>query len=118
MSIAARTLVSYRRAMDRVGETILIRRFSGTGPARPKVDVSVRARISEYQPDELIGGIEQARRRAIVLHDDLIKAGFALPITNSDFAVVQGKQHAIRVPDNMTRRVAGVTIAYELQIIG
>jgi hypothetical protein len=108
----------YLDALDEVGEIITIRRFTGTGPNRPKFDVDVRARVMSYQPNEMLAGIQQADRKAIVLHEDLVAAGIALPLTNSDFAVVQGKQHAIRVPDNMTRRVAGVTIAYELQIIG
>lgn len=108
----------YLAALDEVGETITIRRFTGTGPNRPKFDVEVRARVMGYQPNEMVAGIAQADRKAIVLHEDLIAAGFALPITNADFAVVQGKQHAIRVPDNATRRVAGATIAYELQIVG
>lgn len=109
---------SYRTNLAKYGETITIRRFTGSGPNRPKFDVDVRARVTGYQPNELVGGIAQADRKAIVLHEDLVNAGFALPITNADFAVVAGKQHAIRVPDNMTRRVAGVTIAYELQIVG
>lgn len=108
----------YLAALDEVGEIITIRRVTGTGPNRPKFDVDVRARVTGFTPQELIGGIQQADRKAIVLHDDLVAAGFALPITNSDYAVVQGRQHAIRVPDNATRRVAGVTIAYELQIVG
>lgn len=108
---------AYARALGDF-ETILIRRYTGTGPNRPRFDVPCRARVTGFAPQEMIAGIQQADRKAVVLHDDLIAAGFALPITNADFAVVQGKQHAIRVPDNATRRVAGVTIAYELQIVG
>lgn len=108
----------YLAALDEVGETITIRRFTGTGPNRPKFEVDVRARVTGFAPNEMVAGIQQADRKAIVLHQDLVDAGLALPLTNADFAVVQGKQHAIRVPDNATRRVAGVTVAYELQIIG
>lgn len=108
----------YRAALDEVGEIITIRRFTGSGPNRPKFEVQVRARVTGYQPNELIGGIQQGDRKAIVLHDDLVGCGLALPLTNSDYAVVKGRQHAIRVPDDATRRVAGQPIAYELQIIG
>jgi hypothetical protein len=108
----------YRAALDEVGEVITIRRFTGTGPNRPKFEVNVRARVTGFQPQEMIGGIQQGDRKAIVLHEDLVNAGFALPITNADFAVVQGRQHAIVAPDNATRRVAGETIAYELVIKG
>lgn len=108
---------SYARALGEF-ETIKIRRFTGTGPNRPVFEVDVRARVTGYAPNEMVAGIAQADRKAIVLHDDLIGTGLALPLTNSDFAIVQGKQHAIRVPDNATRRVGGQTIAYELQIVG
>lgn len=108
---------SYVRALGEF-ETVIIRRFTGTGQNRPKFDVPCRARVTGYTPQEMIGGIGQADRKCILLHDDLIAGGLALPLTNSDFAVVQGKQHAIRVPDNATRRVGNVTIAYELQIVG
>ncbi len=108
----------YRLALNKRGETIKIRRYTGTGPNRPMFEVECNAVVTGYQPDEMVGGIQQADRKAIVLHEDLEGTGLALPLTNSDFAVVQGKQHAIRVPDNFTRRVAGVTIAYELQIVG
>lgn len=108
---------AYARALGDF-ETILIRRYTGSGSTRPRFDVPCRARVTGFTPQEMVAGIQQADRKAIVLHDDLIDAGFVLPITNSDFAVVQGKQHAIRVPDNATRRVAGVTVAYELVLIG
>lgn len=109
---------SYERSLAEYGETIKIRRFTGSGPTRPMFEVEVRARISGYAPQEMVGGIAQADKKAIMLHEDLVKAGFSLPLTNADFAVVKGKQHAIRVPDDATRRVAGTIIAYELQIIG
>jgi hypothetical protein len=116
MNVAS-IIASYRLALGEF-ETIKIRRFTGTGPNRPMFEVDVLARVTGYTPQEMVGGIAQADRKAIVLQEDMIKAGLTLPLTNSDFAIVQGKQHAIKVPDNATRRVGGVTIAYELQIVG
>lgn len=108
----------YREALSKRGETIKIRRYTGTGPSRPMFEVECRAVVTGYQPEEMVGGIQQADKKAIVLHEDLAGTGLSLPLTNSDFAIVKGKQHAIRVPDDATRRVAGVVIAYELQVIG
>ena len=108
----------YRRSLAEYGETIRIRRVTGSGPNAPKFEVDVLARLSGYAPSDRVGGIQQPDKKAIVLHDDLGAAGLALPLTNADFAVVQGKQHAIRLPDDKTRRVGGVTIAYELTIVG
>lgn len=110
-------IASYRRSLGEF-ETVKIRRFTGTGPNRPMFEVDVLARITGYAPQEMVGGIAQADRKAIVLQEDLVKAGLTLPLTNADSVIFQGKPHAIKVPDNASRRVGGVTIAYELQIVG
>lgn len=109
---------SYRANLRKYGEPIKIRRYTGSGPSRPMFEVEVYARVTGFTPNEMVAGIQQADRKAIVLHEDLVAAGLALPLTNADKAVFQGREYAIRVPDNATRRVAGVTIAYELQIVG
>lgn len=117
MSVVGRIKASYRRGFAARGdtvETIKIRRFTGTGPNRPMFEVSCPAVVTGFDAEELVGGIQQADRHVILMHDDLLNVGFALPITNSDFVVRKGRQYAIRVPDDASR--AGV--AYELQIVG
>lgn len=108
---------AYARALNEF-ETVKIRRYTGTGPNRPYFDTECRARVTGFAPNEMVAGIQQGDRKVILLHSDLVLAGFALPITNQDFIVIQGRQHAIRVPDNASRRVGAVTIAYELQVVG
>ncbi|MPZ41307.1 MAG: hypothetical protein GEU95_25325 [Rhizobiales bacterium] len=109
---------SYRRMLDQVGEPILVRRYTGTGPNRPKADVEVRARVTGYEPHELIGAIQQGDRKVILLAEDLVAGGFALPITSADKVVVRGKELAIHAPDDSSRRIAGELVAYELQVRG
>lgn len=103
-----------------VGEDIVIRRYSGpAGPDRPYTDTVARARVTGYQPRDLVGGIVQGDRRVIVLVDTL---GALLPIVpgrdSDDRAVVRGKELTILAVDDSTRRIGGTLIALELQVRG
>ena len=109
---------TYRRMIDAVGETIMIRRYTGTGTARPWFEVAVRARVTAYEQKDLVGTIQQGDRKIILLAEDLIERQFAMPVTANDKAVVRGRELQIVAPDDSTRRIAGVLIAYELQVRG
>lgn len=109
---------AYRRMLDLVGEPVLIRRYTGTGTSRPRFDAAVQARVTEYDPSELIGSIQQGDRKLVVLAQDLIDAQFALPLRKGDKAVIRGRETNIEAPDDNTRRVQGVLVAYELQCRG
>lgn len=109
---------TYRRDMDAVGETVLIRRYTGTGSARPRFDAAVKARVVDYEPKDLVGLIQQGDRKLIVLAEDLIAAQIPLDLRKGDKSVVRGKELNIEAADDSTRRVAGVLIAYELQVRG
>lgn len=107
----------YRRHLGKF-ETISIRRYSGTGAARPRFDWDVSARVVEFKADELVGSIVQGDRKLIVLHEDLVNAGFPFPIgTGANWkAVVRGKELQIKSIDDNTRRLEGVCIAYDLVV--
>jgi hypothetical protein len=109
---------SYRRELTRHGETIQIRRYSGTGPGRTFVDTPAQARVRGYQPQELVNTIQQGDRNVIVLAEDLVNGGFAMPVLASDKCIVRGKELAIQGVDDSTRRVGEVLIAVELQVRG
>ena len=108
----------YRSMMNERGETVSIRRYTGSGTNRPRFDVDAMAVVTGYAPKDLVGTIQQGDRKVILLAEDLIDAQFALPITASDKIVIRGKELAIIAPDDSTRRVSGVLIAYELQVRG
>ena len=57
-----RILASYRRMLEEVGEDVTVRRYTGSGTDRPKVDVTCSARVVGYSPDELTGVIQQGDR--------------------------------------------------------
>lgn len=109
---------TYRRFISEAGETVTFRRYTGAGTNRPKFDADAIARVVDYEPNELVGSIQQGDRKLIVLADDLIEAQFAIPLRKGDKAVVRGKELNIEAPDDNTRRVRGVLVAYELQVRG
>lgn len=98
-----------------VGETIHVRRYTGTGPTRTYVDAATTARVTGYAPRELVGGIVQGDRKVIALVDTL---GAVLPLTTSDKLVIRGREVAIKAVDDNTRRIGGVLIALEIQAAG
>lgn len=108
----------YRNMLADLGETIIIRR-NNPSPAAP-TEVTVRARVAGYQPQDLVGGIKQGDRRVIVLALDLDASGFPLPLKTggTDKAVVRGRVLNIGVVDDSTRRVGGELLAYEITATG
>lgn len=105
----------YRRGLGQF-ETISIRRYTGAGSARPKFDWDVQARITGFDPQELVGSIVEGDSKLIVLHEDLVNAGFPFPIgTGANWkAVARGKELQIKAVDDKTRRLGGEIIAYEI----
>jgi len=115
----------YRAQLAAVGEIVTIRRYTGTGTNRPKIDRTVLARVVGYSPNELVGTIQQGDRKFIVLADDITEPTtdsppqtLTLPIVTSDKVVVRGKELQIVAVDDSTRRVQGVLIALEMQARG
>lgn len=98
-------------------ETIVIRRYTGAGTVRPKLDVEARGKATQYGADELIGTVQQGDLKVIVLVDDLRSRGFALPVTTNDKAVVAGKEYAIVNP-GARKAMDGTPVAYEMQVRG
>lgn len=108
----------YRDQITEHGETIAIRRYSGTGAGRTYVDRDCLARVTGYSPSELVGSIIQGDRKVIVLADDLDGESPPFAIAKTDKVVVRDKELAIMMVDDSTRRVGGTLIAYELTARG
>lgn len=53
-------------ALLRGGSDITLRRITGTVPSLTNVDVTVRASVRSYQPQELVGGISQTDSQVII----------------------------------------------------
>jgi hypothetical protein len=117
MSLVDRVKAAHRKAMDAVSERILVRRYTGVSN-RSRFDAEVRGRVWDYEPNEIAGPIEEGDRRVRVLVEDMIAAQIPLDLREGDKVVVRGKELNIEAADDNTHRVAGVLIAYELQVRG
>lgn len=99
-------------------ETIAIRVYTGAGENRPYFDYeNIRARVTGYDPAELAGPIIQGDRKIIALAEDVESAGVPLPLQNGanwKVIVEQSKELQLKVPNNSTRRLGGVVVAYEI----
>ncbi len=98
-------------------ETIIVRRYTGSGTNRPKFDAAVRGKAWDFSDRELIGSIQQGDQRVLVYVDDLIEKGFALPLTSADKVVVKGKEIAIISP-GQRKAEDGTLVVYDLQARG
>ena len=107
---------AYLDALTEVGELVAIRTYIGI--TETYSDATVRARVVDLSPDQLVGPIVQGDRKLIVLAADVIAAGIELTATQNCKAVVRGKELQIKAVDDNTRRVAGELIAYELVVGG
>lgn len=105
----------YRRGLGKF-ETVSIRQYTGAGTSRPRFDWDVQARVTDYIADELTGPIVQGDRKIILLHEDLVNAGFPFPIQSGPNwkVVVRGTELQIRPIDDNSRRLGGELIAYEI----
>jgi hypothetical protein len=112
---ADEALASHRAFINEVGETITIRRFTGSGAPRPKTDTTTKARVVGYRPEEMLAPITQGDRKVIALVDDL---SAILPVVLTDKVVIRGKELAIKAIDDNTRRIGGTLIALELTVGG
>lgn len=114
MALADRVLARYRQQISRVGQTVAIRRYTGTGPARTYVDTATKAYVRNYASSELVGAIVQGDQIAITPVDDLAAI---LPVTTNDKLVISGEvEKAIK--NVRKRRVAGTLIALEIHAAG
>jgi hypothetical protein len=98
-------------------ETIVIRRYTGTGTNRPHFEASVRGSSRRYHATELLGNIVQGDQEILILVEDLIQKKFPLPVTTNDRVVVAGKELAIIAP-NERADLDGTLIVYDLQARG
>lgn len=102
---------------------VTVRRYVGqAGPNRVSIDVDCRAWIKRARAlggaSALVSDVMQAEFTAVVLVEDLVVAGFALPITTADKLVFNGREMAISFPDDATRSVGTELVAYNLTVKG
>ncbi len=98
-------------------EPIIVRRYTGAGANRPKFDAAARGRAWNESAEALVGTAQEFNQRVIILVDDLIARGFALPVTTADKLLVKGREIAIVNP-RPRKAQDGTLVAYDIQAKG
>lgn len=115
---AATVAAAYARALTAQlgpGETVTLVRRGDAGVYQ------VKARVTDFIPADLAGAVQQGRRNAIILAADVVASGFPLPFKVNMDQIVWGSlptTNTVSKIDAATRRVAGVLVAYELDLEG
>ena len=102
------TSASYARALT---DRVTVSRGATTA-------TNIHARVVGYEPAELVGGIVQGDRKAILLYADLVATSFPLPIVKTDRITWNGRVMSVMSADDATRRAGAVTVAIEVQVRG
>lgn len=114
-------------ALAKVGETIVLRRVVGDLPNTVNIDVTCRACVRSYQPDQIVGNIKQTDSKVILSPSDIARAQWpggvpeGDPISASlprmyDRVVVAGRARSINVVDPIY--VDGELVRLELNVTG
>jgi len=106
----------YLDAISTVGEDVVIRTYMGTSETYD--DKTVRARVVEFNPDQLVGAIVQGDRKLIMLAEDVESTGVTLAATQNCKILVRGRELQVKAVDDSSRRVQGVLMAYEITVGG
>lgn len=84
------------RALADHGQDATLRRLLGLGPSRTESDVTVRIRMDDYRPDEIVGGIVQGDSRVILSPSQIIAASWGgTPADGTDGRVPAKNDHLI-----------------------
>ena len=122
--------LSHINALDRGlaarGEDVVLRRISGSGPSATSVDVTCRAVVRGYRPEELVGGIAQGDSQVILSPSEIRLSGWPDPDGSpsgsaslprkGDKLIVQGRMRTIEAVAPI--QVAGELVRIDLQVRG
>lgn len=117
-------------ALREAGEDIILRRVVGTGASAVNVDVTVRASVRAFAPDELVGTISQSDSMVIISPTQIVAAQWpgGQPVSGAihqadprvpkigDKAIIQGRIRNIAFVKPIV--VAGELVRIELTVAG
>lgn len=113
---AARALATYRRMIEAFGETVTLRRLNPS--PEPATEVTMRARVTSYDPVELVEGVQQGERLVVLMAEDIGSFPVPIEMNGRDRIVIRGAVTTPVAVDDSTRRIGGVLIAYGVRVIG
>ena len=82
-------------ALAQVGETVVVRRLTGTNPQIP-LDCSVKAVVRGYAPAELVGGISQSDKKVTISHAEMSRVQWPWPLKKDDRVLIDGKAAVVQ----------------------
>lgn len=103
------------RLVQTYGETVTLRRGDPPG----NVDVAVKARVTGFEPSELVGDIMQGDRRVVISHAEIAAAAWPGPVDvpkKGDRMIVGGKTFTLVAVD--TRKIGDDIAGHWLAIRG
>lgn len=115
-------------ALADYGTDVVLRRVSGTAPNQTNTDVTVRAAVRSYQPNELVGGINQTDSLVIISPTQIAAAGWPAGESASttvadptlprrlDKMIIAGRARNIEVVDPIY--LGGELVRIEIRVIG
>lgn len=110
-----RALAAHVRMINKVGETITLRRGTDESTAKARI-IGGKMDIGE---DQIADNLQQRRRRAIVLASDLAAGDVTLPPMRGDEVEdASGLIMMVEHVNDESRRVEGQVVAYELMLVG
>lgn len=106
---SAPTPALYAAEFDRRGDVVTLQRKLDAG-AYARADV--RALVKGFQPNELVGGLDQGDRQIWALAADAVAANWPIPPVKGDKIRVRGNALIIQSVDADSHREGGVLNAY------
>lgn len=100
--------------IQRAGQTVILRRLTGTQLI--PFDVEVKASIRGYQPHELVGKIQQGDREVIIANAEILARQWPGPPEQDDAVVIDGVDTSIEAVE--TRRYRDEVALHVLRVRG
>lgn len=111
-----------RSATDRAlanHSRLIIRHYTLEGiQSRPFVEGEVRGRIRKYEPQEIVGEVQQGDLKAVISATDYEGHGFPGLLRKGDRIIRGREEWQVMAADPETRRLGGTIVAYELRLRG
>lgn len=101
--------------IQRYGQDVTLRRVTGT-TSQTFTDVPVRAFIRNFLPNELVGGITQGDRLAIIANVEIAAASWPGPPRKGDQIIAGSKVSTVQAVEPV--RTEGIIIRHNLTIRG
>ena len=99
--------------LARYGETVVLRRPTGGGTA---IDVTCAARVDQFQPHEITGGVPQGDRNVILSNREIEAANWPGPPRRGDQVIIGGRTTTVQGVDTVS--VGASIVRHNVQVRG